>query len=367
MLFLSLLSSILIPLLFLASIQYVVVPWVSQQDDLAKQEREAGKHIKDIILFWDATEITTEQGLKDITETIEHRMLPSRKCAKGILDIKASSTTAIPSHSNHQLASHQDLAQISHPPLLPVQSVTQAMSKNDQGPATIISLTPQSKILDKSPEIESILRALMPAEIKNLGNGHLANKVSVRSLHPGQERLATTGYPPAPIGYTQRPWKDGFVYVSDNKHIDENDISHARRYGENAILVTLLPDGQNRMFAMARSLSQMKVSVAVILNGTVRGIYDPLPSLTDQFMIESIPATPNAIDCIADSLSRPNQKGPQYTTLLEYSYPKPNTSYLQQIAHQYLPITLNISLCVFVGMIFINVLIISLVHLKTRN
>lgn len=144
--------------------------------------------------------------------------------------------------------------------------------------------------------------------------------VSVRSVHPGQERMTLAGYPDAPTGYLRMPWLDGFVYVSTSFHINDSHISYAERYND-GILLTMTPEGLELMQRMAYSLSQLQMQVAVLYKGKIRGVFDPQICVSDQLVIADLPENPQQIDLDADLLSVPKGFLDIEATEFGYSYP----------------------------------------------
>ncbi len=193
--------------------------------------------------------------------------------------------------------------------------------------------------------------------------------LSVRSVHPGQERMALAGYPDAPEGFTRMPWKDGFVYVSTSYHINESGVSNAQPYLDNSLLLTLTPEGLSRMQAMAYSLSTQQMQVAVIYKGRVRGVYEPQICTTDQFIIPDIPETPQQLKLEADVLSQPRGFGDVAKTEFIYSYRNipENDSFPLSLYRWLCSDSLNnLWLIVYAVLMLAVSLLIVYLHVKTR-
>lgn len=193
--------------------------------------------------------------------------------------------------------------------------------------------------------------------------------ISVRSVHPGQQRIALSGYPEAPEDYVRLPWKDGFVYVRNTFHISDADIYSAQRYQNNGILLTLTPAGLLKMNEMASSLSQVQTQVAVIYKGKIRGVFDPQICVTDQFVVYDIPETPQQIDLDADILSQPKGFGEVDSTEFKYRYPDiPDSSPFPLSLYRALASDTfnNLWLLVYGVLLLAVMLLLTYLHFKTR-
>lgn len=346
------------PFATLFLMENVAAPGLRHWEKSIRDQWEKTKYVADIDLKWDATKVTGDPFLQDLGKTLENRLHPAKRQSHGRLIPSQEEENVTKSDSSPKIAGLVD-------------SISGDLDKKGQGPVTTIHLIPDA-VKANSPELALVLKSVYPETPKDLSTGLTTDSLSIRSVHPGQERLASSGYPPAPKGYVQLPWQDGFVYVSNNSHIDESHITHAKRYNEDGILATVSPEGQIKMMTMARKLSQLEVDVAVLLNDAVRGIYSPTPSITDQFLIPSIPLSKERIDAIANALSMPNKWGPSLSTEVRYNQPAANpddltTQWWSFIKNYGLPRTIHLCLAVFLLMIFACIAGMGIIHSKTKN
>lgn len=352
-----LLIALIPPFTVLFLLENAAAPGLRKWEESIRNQWEKTKYVDTIDLKWDATKVTGEPFLKDLGKTLENRLHPAKRQSHGRL---------IPA-DEHKIDPGTDINMTGGL----VDSISGDLDKNGKGPVTSIHLTPHA-VKPNSSELSGILKSVYPKAPKDLSTGLTTDSLSIRSIHPGQERLASSGYPPAPTGYIQLPWKDGFVYVSGNIHIDESHITHAERYNEDGIMATVSPEGQIKMMTMARKLSQLEVAVAILLNDSVRGIYTPTPSITDQFFIPSIPLSQDRIDAIANSLSMPNKWGPGISTEIHYNQPTPNpdditTQWWTFVKNYGIPRSVHLCLAVFLIMIFACIAGMGFIHSKTKN
>lgn len=330
------LSIVLIPSLLLCWIQEDYGKLVaSDENNKHEAALEEGKFISDIILRWKGGVATEMSQLTLISSTIKDRLDRAGRTdftVKGNFDSK-SAYTDLHSTSPHGFDSSKLHNIIS-------EAVTPTLKLNPTHPYTTYPAT------ERYDEM-----------------------LSVRSVHPGQLRMAQSGYPEAPEGYTRMPWKDGFVYVSTSYHINDNHVYNAKPYLDNSILMTLTPEGLNRMNMMASTLSQLQMQVAVIYKGKVRGVYDPQICVTDQFVINDIPETPQQIALESDILSQPRGYADIDSMDFGFTYPVisekvsfPKSLYITLASDSYNKLWL-----IVYGILLLAVsLILAYLHFKTR-
>lgn len=330
------LAVVLAPSLLLCYIQEDYGKWVVIAEKAKREkELEESKFISEITIRWKAGVATDESQIRLISSITDQRL---KRADRKNLQVKGA-------------------------------------FDHDSAYTNIKSLDPQG--FDSSKLYTIITEAVTPT--LNLRPSHpytsfpatesYDEMISVRSVHPAQERMALSGYPDAPEGYIRMPWKDGFIYVSDSYHINDQYIYNAEPYLKNDILLTLTPEGLARMNAMAVSLSQLQIQVALIYKGKVRGVYEPQICVTDQLVVSDIPETPQQIELEADALSQPKGFVDVDSTQFGYAYPDiPEDKSFIVSAYQWL-CSENVNklwIMVYAVLLLAVSLFLTYLHFKTR-
>lgn len=331
------LAVVLVPSLLLCYIQEDYGKWVVLAEKAQREKQlEESKFISEIIIRWKAGIATDESQIRLISSIVDQRL---KRAGRNGLSVKGafdhdSAYTNIKSPDPHGFDASKLYTVITEA-VTPTLNLNKPSQRHTTFPAT-----------ESYDEI-----------------------ISVRSIHPAQDRIALSGYPDAPEGYIRMPWKDGFVYVSDSYHINDQHIYNAEPYLDNGILLTLTPEGLARMNAMAATLSQLQMQVALIYKGKVRGVYEPQIYVTDQLVVNDIPETPQQIELEADALSQPRGFADVDSTHFGYAYPElPQNKSFPLSVYQWL-CSENVSklwIIVYAVLLLAVSLLLTYLHFKTR-
>ncbi len=316
------LSILLVPSIILLAVQsFIVNPFMEstleQKEKFAAQNRYLGS----ITLEWDGKIINEHDKLKNIEQTISHRLHNNKQ------------VSAITSDAN----SSKDLFS----------------TKIIFSPHTIPADDPSSNL-----QVRNIIKTIQSPPVDNTGEDIL----SIRTV-------LTDPMEEPPAGFRRLPWKNGFVYVAETSHITAKDVLTAKPHGKNSLVATLTEAGQLRMNAMARYADASKSQVALIHHGKVVGIYEPEPAITDQFIINPIPKE-IAMERAADELSMPHLGTPSSNIKFDYVTPSPE-GFRYSLADKIASIPLVVSVYAWLGLMFLMLIVTSVgmlvIHARTKT